>query len=200
MVLYVFNSRLICCIPTECDKSFTRSDALSKHMRQQHGIEPAIPGRGGRKRKRDPTEAEPPSKASSPTLVKAEAIDEDVPPSALAHNGEHSRDSSPNAPNPDLAANDSSDDELPPSLAKHYDHNTGLVMGKSPALAKYLVMKAKYQYILAEHDLMLDELDLARKEETRLRASKDAALDHVLLAELGYVSVCYHSHGFGIAQ
>jgi uncharacterized C2H2 Zn-finger protein len=43
----------ICPLP-ECDKSFTRSDALAKHMRLQHNISPPAPGRGGnRKRKRD---------------------------------------------------------------------------------------------------------------------------------------------------
>jgi hypothetical protein len=37
----------------ECDKSFTRSDALAKHMRLQHNLTPPAPGRGGaRKRKR----------------------------------------------------------------------------------------------------------------------------------------------------
>lgn len=35
------------CPRPECDKSFTRSDALSKHMRVQHDIQPA-PARGGR--------------------------------------------------------------------------------------------------------------------------------------------------------
>lgn len=40
-------------ISSECDKSFTRSDALSKHMRLQHNLTPPAPGRGGaRKRKR----------------------------------------------------------------------------------------------------------------------------------------------------
>ncbi|KXN90738.1 INO80 complex subunit 1 [Leucoagaricus sp. SymC.cos] len=43
------------CSKPECDKSFTRSDALAKHMRLQHNIEPPAPGRGGnRKRKRGP--------------------------------------------------------------------------------------------------------------------------------------------------
>lgn len=38
----------------ECDKSFTRSDAMAKHMRLQHNISTLPPGRGGnRKRKRD---------------------------------------------------------------------------------------------------------------------------------------------------
>ncbi|KAF4596600.1 hypothetical protein EYR38_007987 [Pleurotus pulmonarius] len=43
----------ICSLP-ECDKSFTRSDALAKHMRLQHNISPPAPGRGAsRKRKRN---------------------------------------------------------------------------------------------------------------------------------------------------
>ena len=48
--------RLTAC-PAECDKSFTRSDALAKHMRMQHNIIPPAPGRGGnRKRKREEPE------------------------------------------------------------------------------------------------------------------------------------------------
>jgi hypothetical protein len=47
------------CARPECDKSFTRSDALAKHMRLQHNISPPLPGRGGsRKRKRNPEDAE----------------------------------------------------------------------------------------------------------------------------------------------
>ncbi|KAF5347717.1 hypothetical protein D9756_010308 [Leucocoprinus leucothites] len=46
------------CSKPECDKSFTRSDALAKHMRLQHNIEPPAPGRGGnRKRKRGAEES-----------------------------------------------------------------------------------------------------------------------------------------------
>ncbi|KAF7309987.1 INO80 complex subunit 1 [Mycena indigotica] len=33
------------CARPECDKSFTRSDALAKHMRQQHNVEPPNTGR-----------------------------------------------------------------------------------------------------------------------------------------------------------
>lgn len=52
------------CSKPECDKSFTRSDALAKHMRLQHNIEPPAPGRGGnRKRKRGAEE--PPSSTSA---------------------------------------------------------------------------------------------------------------------------------------
>ncbi|KAJ7210551.1 hypothetical protein GGX14DRAFT_451113 [Mycena pura] len=44
------------CTRPECDKSFTRSDALAKHMRLQHNISPPLPGRGGSRKRKRPTE------------------------------------------------------------------------------------------------------------------------------------------------
>jgi len=64
-----------CALP-ECDKSFTRSDALAKHMRLQHNIDPPAPGRGGsRKRKRGPDDQLAPSSRGQ------------TPPAAPANNG-----------------------------------------------------------------------------------------------------------------
>ncbi|KDQ24731.1 hypothetical protein PLEOSDRAFT_1107661 [Pleurotus ostreatus PC15] len=52
--VYTHLPTLIDHIHNECDKSFTRSDALAKHMRLQHNISPPAPGRGAsRKRKRN---------------------------------------------------------------------------------------------------------------------------------------------------
>ncbi|EKM76303.1 hypothetical protein AGABI1DRAFT_78740 [Agaricus bisporus var. burnettii JB137-S8] len=66
------------CPKPECDKSFTRSDALAKHMRLQHNIEPPAPGRGGnRKRKRGAEES-----SSAPTLMPASSR-----PSSSTHAG-----------------------------------------------------------------------------------------------------------------
>ncbi|EIN06910.1 hypothetical protein PUNSTDRAFT_121921 [Punctularia strigosozonata HHB-11173 SS5] len=54
------------CPRPECDKSFTRSDALAKHMRLQHNISPPLPGRGGnRKRKRNDDAEHPPASTSN---------------------------------------------------------------------------------------------------------------------------------------
>ena len=54
----------------ECDKSFTRSDALAKHMRLQHNIEASVLGRGGkRKRSRD---REEPSRPAGFSIFKVE--------------------------------------------------------------------------------------------------------------------------------
>ncbi|KAF8216826.1 hypothetical protein K438DRAFT_1901439 [Mycena galopus ATCC 62051] len=61
------------CARPECDKSFTRSDALAKHMRLQHNISPPLPGRGGsRKRRRNGEDADknpntPPPPPAPPT-------------------------------------------------------------------------------------------------------------------------------------
>ncbi|KIM44298.1 hypothetical protein M413DRAFT_443307 [Hebeloma cylindrosporum] len=53
-----------------CDKPFTRSDALTKHMRLQHNILPPAPGRcGSRKRKRGEHQALMTS-SSTPNIFK----------------------------------------------------------------------------------------------------------------------------------
>ncbi|KAJ7091568.1 hypothetical protein B0H15DRAFT_778476 [Mycena belliarum] len=79
------------CARPECDKSFTRSDALAKHMRLQHNISPPLPGRGGsRKRKRgapeDPDKAlntppPPPPNAAVPVQSSFGSfkVDQSVP-------------------------------------------------------------------------------------------------------------------------
>ncbi|KAG5652663.1 hypothetical protein H0H81_004155 [Sphagnurus paluster] len=58
-----------CTLP-ECDRSFTRSDALAKHLRTQHNISPPAPGRGKyRKRKRAPDEEAPASSSQAPATT-----------------------------------------------------------------------------------------------------------------------------------
>lgn len=242
----------------ECDKSFTRSDALAKHMRLQHGISPPLPGRGNRKRKRTDGPVPPagtgppppgfafengsgnpntnslqgletitPNTAYGPNsnmLIKNESTAEDeeyrrmtaeagqgpytidgdphprgmsltgqTPPPNGAGNGQHydpalggSLDS--NANHEDGAGPGDEEDgvrELPPSLLQHYNPTKGTVLGRSVPKVQYLVEKAKHRYLLAEHELLLDELEIARKEEARVRESKDMVLDRVFLRELG---------------
>jgi hypothetical protein len=104
------------------------------------------------------------------------------PPQAAVPHPEQVPNGAPEVP----GSGDSSDDEfLPPTLMHHYDPSTGLVLGRSPILAKYLVMKAKHRYVLEEHEVLVDELELLKAEEISLRASKDEALDRVLHAEIG---------------
>ncbi|KAG8925488.1 hypothetical protein FRC02_009628 [Tulasnella sp. 418] len=173
------SSAIILNCPLECDKTFSRSDALAKHMRQQHGIAPPPPGRGGHKRKRAESGA-----VSQSTLTKME-IDDDQEMGLIPEPG-----SAVGLPPDDRIVHqndlsDISEDDIPPSLQGQVDPATGLILGRSPSMVKYLVMKAKYRYILAEHELLLDELEMLQREETRLTQSKDQALDQLLLAEFG---------------
>ncbi|KAG6910945.1 hypothetical protein DXG01_005999 [Tephrocybe rancida] len=67
-----------CTLP-ECDKSFTRSDALAKHLRLQHNIEPPGPGRGSyRKRRRlEPDDQVSASTSQAPTTYVAPSDNSD---------------------------------------------------------------------------------------------------------------------------
>ena len=72
------------------------------------------------------------------------------------------------------------EDEIGPELRRHMDPETGLIHGRSPAMVRYLIMKAKYGYALQQHEERLENLRLLRGEEKREREARDMALDNVL--------------------
>jgi hypothetical protein len=193
---------------SECDKSFTRSDALAKHMRLQHNVSPPLPGRGGnRKRKREesiptgnPTQGNhselspavgpppAPSANGSPfNTFKVEPSDTPLAEGELdgdyfANGHARHRSDSP----VELSVSEG-DDGLPEHLLKAKDPLTGLIMGRTPAMVRYLVMKAKHRYALEQHEHLIEELRVAKWESKAAKESKEGALDEVLRAEFGYV-------------
>lgn len=142
-------------------------------MRLQHNMPPPPSGRGGsRKRKRGespqptlntaptsgpaPTSTEPPSafntfkvEPRSPSEAGGPGKDYFDSTSAPVHDDEHKDDG---------AEYEDEDDGLPPHLAHLMDPQTGLVMGRSPGLVKYVIEKAKMQYALETHAALIEEL------------------------------------------
>ncbi|KAI9453932.1 hypothetical protein F5148DRAFT_985367 [Russula earlei] len=179
------------CELPECDKSFTRSDALAKHMRLQHNVEAGAPGRGGnRKRKRDREEPSRPavSTASEPAGFSIFKVEPHTP----------SEIHMPPEPGGTPAADDyfnggrspsPADEGIPSYLIQDLDPVTGLIRGRAPAMVKYLVTKAKYLFALEQHSTLMEELRVLRAEEYALRQGKDEALDNVMRSEFG----CVHS-------
>jgi hypothetical protein len=154
---------------TECDKSFTRSDALTKHMRQQHNMNIPPPGRGSnRKRKREEADIGDGS---------VDRIDQDGVPIESTMT---------------FAAGlttglggiqfDEADEELPPNVAAMMDPRTGLIMGRPPSMVKYIIAKAKLQFVENEHRVLEMEHARLRQEEKQLRMKKEAVLEDVLKA------------------
>jgi hypothetical protein len=186
----------------ECDKSFTRSDALAKHMRLQHNIEPPLPGRGGnRKRKRDDIEPSPPI-ASATGGFNTFKVESSTPVEFYIEEGdgrrvispiEHVRvdyftaEGQPRTPTPEEESWDESDDVLPGRLMCAMDPESGLIMGRSPEMVRYLVMKAKHRYALEQHENLIEELRMAKFELNREKESKEAMLDDFLRSTFGYV-------------
>ncbi|KAF8655492.1 hypothetical protein AX16_003022 [Volvariella volvacea WC 439] len=281
---------------TECDKSFTRSDALAKHMRLQHNISPPAPGRGGsRKRKRAAADDGPSVGLSAPLLTtggagavhgslsamaagsgsgaagasssslmtrdrgdkmaiddpglddlgaggasgfvafKVDAPDMDMSMSLgmgagmgrRRANGRY-RSPSPHFPpggfsrgrgeSPGHLANgasglggagggeggpgqggaagaagendegynsSSSSDSLPAHLQQHYDPETNTVLGRSKAMVKYILMKAKERYALEQHVELLEQLRVVRNEYKREKEEKERLLDELLRRQFG---------------
>ncbi|THH06238.1 hypothetical protein EW145_g4228 [Phellinidium pouzarii] len=203
-----------CPLP-ECDKSFTRSDAMAKHMRLQHNIPPPLPGRGGsRKRKRDESnEAEgagTPGSNSQAPVFKVEGhtpTDLSVPAPWTEHDDApgvtppfderidylypppNPRSTSPGGMSAVSGGGDEHDDSIPVHLLQHLDRQTGKILGRSPEMVRYLIMKAKHRFVLEQHESLLEELRVVRNEERRAREKKEETLDEVLRSYLGSVTV-----------
>ena len=71
----------------------------------------------------------------------------------------------------------SSSDTLPPHLQSLIDDKTGLVLGRSPAMVMYLLMKAKHQSAHEENERLLEQLKAVKVELKKERDEKEASLD-----------------------
>ncbi|KAH8081323.1 hypothetical protein BXZ70DRAFT_901225 [Cristinia sonorae] len=188
------------CSRPECDKSFTRSDALAKHMRIQHNIIPPLPGRGGsRKRKRNNNNDEPCDSAPQPSAdgysTASFKVDQQVPYEPQTYTvvdggvepGTSMLMDVYNGGVPLPPDVDDEEDEIPPHLAGMRDPQTGLIMGRSPDMVKYIVWKAKHRYALQQHEILIEQLRAMKYEEKCWRERKDALLDVALRLTFGSV-------------
>ncbi|KAH9939633.1 uncharacterized protein BXZ73DRAFT_43613 [Epithele typhae] len=186
------------CSRPECDKSFTRSDALAKHMRIQHNISPPLPGRGGnRKRKREEQEALA-AYAADPYGVTTFKVGE---PSGAGGDDDDFRLSPVEGlpprlplgaapvrqytPEPASQAEWDSEDELPAHLLGQKHPGTGLIMGRSHMHVRYMLMKAKHKWAMEQHEALVEELRALRHEEKCWKERKDALLDSLLKKQFG---------------
>lgn len=199
------------CPRPECDKSFTRSDALAKHMRLQHNISPPLPGRGGsKKRKRgerddgqDATEGGTPGGSSgygrgdrdrdgyTTFKVHESGTPYDLTPgtgdyedggSASAPDDYFSALPPRRSPSPDI---DDPEEGIPRHLLEARDPDTGLILGRTLAMVRYLIMKAKHRFAVLENENLLEEFRLVRMMEEEEKSAKEAALDNILNSEMG---------------
>lgn len=181
-------------------------------MRLQHNISPPLPGRGAtKKRKRGEkddvidVEGGTPGGSAGPgrgvgdrdgyTTFKLH--EPGSPLDMTPENGEYDDRGSPRpddyfstlpprrSPSPEI---DDPHDGIPRHLLEAMDPNTGLIMGRSPEMVKYLIIKAKHRFALRENEGLLEELRVVRIMEDEEKDAKDVALDHVLHHEMGYAS------------
>lgn len=146
-----------CTVP-ECDKSFTRSDALAKHMRQQHN-EPPVEGSAAAAANAAATSAAIDDKSLSATSVLLDSAKKE--PSAGVKSF--------------LSARHSSSDEE--------DHDS--YRSSTSFYHKYGAMRAKFAFIQREHQLLQDEYAIRRRKVRKLLAEKDLLLDRLLKNVLG---------------
>ncbi|KAK7025041.1 INO80 complex subunit 1 [Favolaschia claudopus] len=174
------------CSRPECDKSFTRSDALAKHMRLQHNVSPPLPGRGGSRRRKRPPPTE--EREKTPTTPPPPPPTEDPAAGATATTSVLTqRDFSerPRAPLSPMSAGMKTPPRVDDDDGPHYNPADGLVFGRTPEMTMYLIMKAKHQYAVAKNEHLANELRRVRAELKREREGKEAALDNLLRGYFG---------------
>lgn len=90
--------------------------------------------------------------------------------------------------------NDPDSEGIPLHLWELRDPQTGLIMGRSPAMVRYLIIKAKHKHALQEHECLIDELRVARAEQNHWYEKKEELLDEFLKENFGCVaSLCDYS-------
>ena len=84
--------------------------------------------------------------------------------------------------------NDPESEGIPLHLWELRDPQTGLIMGRSPAMVRYLIIKAKHKHALQEHECLIEELRAVRAEQNYWYEKKEGLLDEFLKANFGCVS------------
>lgn len=67
------------------------------------------------------------------------------------------------------------------------DPQTGLILGRPPSMVKYIIAKAKLQFVENEQRVLQLEYTRLKQEEKLLRTKKEAVLEDVLKAHFEYV-------------
>jgi len=153
------------CPRPECDKSFTRTDALQKHMRLTHDeILPMSRKPPTKKRKLNEGDA------ASVDGVKREA-DAD----------EENDGGEVDVTNSEIVPTENGVEEDSPEMIQLFqqmpEHSTDFL--------RYIVAAVKHRYIMGEHESLLAELEVCRRKENALCTQKDAILDQIFASELG---------------
>ena len=78
----------------------------------------------------------------------------------------------------------------------HYEQDTGLVLGRTPAMVMYLLMKAKHRYALEQREGLAEELRVVKAELKKEKEEKERALDLVLSGMFGWVPSFSSCSGF----
>lgn len=76
---------------------------------------------------------------------------------------------------------------MPVHLLQHYVPETNLVLGRSPSMVMYLLMKAKHRYALEQHESLIEELRVTKAELKKEKEDKERALDALLAGLFGCV-------------
>ncbi|GAA5969267.1 hypothetical protein JCM3765_002307 [Sporobolomyces pararoseus] len=158
------------CPRAECDKSFTRTDALQKHMRVQHG-DKIITGR------RPPSKKSTNHNNNSRNKQRANSEDSQFDDDNSTH---------PQATTEDPLAAGEDDPNHPINLISVEEN---MAFHQHPELSQefvgYVIQKAKYSHLIKEHEELGHELEGLVARENELKMECEELLKGILRNEIG---------------
>lgn len=177
-----------CCHKPECDKTFSRTDALAKHVRVSHG-EPLPPGRKTsapgnslKKIKGEDSEGEDAENYDEPGM---EGIGE-VAGRSTGDGDEEKEDLLKIMKMDSKLQNDEVDEEGRTAEERKVLEDLKIKYPPTdPAFLELLILRAKFKFLLGEKEILEAELKALEHKEGSIKRHKDFYLDSIMKHELG---------------
>jgi hypothetical protein len=183
--------------PTECDKSFTRTDALQKHMRVQHNESMPLSRKPPTKKSKQDEAVE--ASLSGMTFFHEDMLDSSnamydpallatgtpIPSAQIASGSATPRITTPFAlpPQPFPGASVDEDEEPDdPEILQAIDANPQL----PPDQVRYLCFLARHRYAAQERQSLQTEFDQLESKKDGILQEKETMLDTIFRAEIGF--------------
>ncbi|KAK9895390.1 hypothetical protein P389DRAFT_92650 [Cystobasidium minutum MCA 4210] len=183
------------CPRPECDKSFTRTDALQKHMRVQHNESMPLSRKPPTKKGGKVDEA----LEAGPSIPSAQSHEEVLDSSNAMYDPALLATGTPvtlapiasGSATPRLTTPSSAPSQLPgqeeeeilddPEVAQAIESNPHI----PPDQVRYLCYLARHKYAAQERESLQAELDLLESKKEDIQQDKDKMLDTIFLKEIG---------------
>lgn len=175
----------------ECDKSFTRADALQKHIRVLHQVTISVAASRGKLGSSSAVATSAPTKAGKKRKNRAASVDSN---DRQLDNDDDFAPAQASTISANISAVEGMGEENAPlifdsesiSMIQRYHE-------REPNLIAYMIKKAKYEYAISEQEGLANDVEVLGLREAELRAENEELLRRIMRKELSFVVLPHSS-------